>query len=270
LNLKVTRLRLPAISLQIKLNVISALFLRETKTRFGENRLGYIWAFLEAILHTLVFVGLRKVLGMSAPPGIPMSLYLLVGIVPFMMFRQTAQQIMNCVRGNKAMLVFPQIGIFELAFSRALLEFVTMTVVMWSLVLGVYLCGNSFRVQDPLLVLSYFFLFSLLGMGVGFVLLSLTSIIPVMEDIWQLSGRILYFSSGIIITADRIPSQYYDELAWNPLFQLVEMMRTAFFRAYDSSQHFNDIGYIMWWVGGLWLTGLVLQKKTLWWILQKQ
>lgn len=257
-------------ALQLQGRVIQALFLRETKTRFGDRRLGFIWAFLEAILHTLVFVAIRKVLGMSAPPGIPMPLYLLVGIVPFFMFRNTANQIMNCVRGNKALLVFPQVKIMDFVLSRAVLEFVTMVVVMWALVLGMMILGFEVRVQNPLLVLVPFIMFSLFGVGFGLVLLGLNAHFPVTQIIWQQSGRILYFTSGVIITADRIPVQYYDEMAWNPLFQMVEFLRSASFPTYDSSLYFNDWFYVLCWILGLWLVGLVLQRKWLWWILRSE
>jgi len=255
-------------ALLLQVQVIQALFLRETKTRFGDRRLGYVWAFLEAILHVLVFVAIRKIIGMSAPPGIPMALYLLVGIVPFFMFRNSANQIMNSVRSNRALLVFPQITIMDFVFSRAVLEFVTMTVVMWGLVLALFMIGFEVAVQDPFMVLVAFFLFSLFGIGFGLVLLGLNSQFPITQVIWQQCARILYFTSGVIITADRIPKQYYDEIGWNPLFQMVEFLRSAFFPTYDSSQYFNDWFYVICWILGLWLVGLVLQRKWLWWILR--
>ncbi len=254
----------------LQLQVIQALFLRETKTRFGDRRLGYIWAFLEAILHTLVFVAIRKIIGMSAPPGIPMALYLLVGIVPFFMFRNSANQIMNSVRSNRALLVFPQITIMDFVYSRAVLEFVTMSVVLWALILAMHMLGYEVSLQNVLLVLVTFTLFSLFGIGFGLVLLGLNSHFPITQVIWQQCGRILYFTSGVIITADRIPAQYYDELAWNPLFQMVEFLRSAFFPTYDSSQYFNDWFYVACWILGLWLVGLVLQKKWMWWILRSE
>lgn len=255
-------------SLRVQGRVIHALFVRETKTRFGDRRLGYMWAFLEAILFTVVFVAIRKVMGLTAPPGIPLALYLLVVIVPFFMFRNIVQQVMNCVKGNKALLVFPQIRIIDFVFSRAVLEFVTMTIVMWSLVLAMHLFSFEVVVQEPLMVLVSFVLYILFGIGLGLVLLGLNSLFPITQIIWQQCNRVLFFTSNVIITTERLPAKYYDELAWNPLFQMGAFMRTAFFPTYDSSQYFNDWFYVICWILGLWLIGLVLQRKWIWWILQ--
>ena len=41
-------------ALQTQVRVIQALIIRETRTRFGEARLGYGWALLEPVLHILM------------------------------------------------------------------------------------------------------------------------------------------------------------------------------------------------------------------------
>lgn len=250
--------------------VVYALFLRETKTRFGDRRLGFLWAFLQSILHTLFFVAIRSVFGMTAPAGIPMPIYLFSGIVPFFMFQGCANQVMNCVAGNKALLIFPQVKVLDFVWSRALLEYVTMTIVLWSLVLGMVLLGYDIRIENPLLVLVCFFLFLLMGIGMGLVLLCFNARYDITRDIWQQVGRVLYFGSGVIITIDRIPAQYYDEMAWNPLLQLVEMIRSAFFSTYDTGYYFGDWFYVVCWILGLWLIGLVMLKKSMWWILSNK
>jgi capsular polysaccharide transport system permease protein len=247
--------------------VVYALFLRETKTRFGDRRLGILWAFLESALHTLFFVAIRSFFGMTAPAGIPMPIYLFSGIVPFFMFQGCANQVMQCVAGNKALLIFPQVRVLDFVWSRALLEYVTMTIVLWTLVLGMVLLGYDIHIENPLLVLVCFFMFLLMGIGMGLVLLCLNARYDITRLLWQQIGRILYFSSGVIITIDRIPLQYHDELAWNPLLQLVEMMRTAFFSAYDTSDYFGDWFYVAGWILVLWLIGLVMLRKLMWWIL---
>ncbi len=251
----------------LHLRVVRALFLRETKTRFGDRRLGYIWAFLEPSLHVMTFVAIRKAFGMSAPAGIPMPLYLMVGIVPYFTFSRTASQVMASVRGNKALLVFPQVRIIDFIGARALLEYVTMNIVLWVLLFGMVIIGYNFQVENTLLFLIHFLNFSFIGIGTGLVLLAFNSKTEVVQIIWPHISRVLYITSGVVITVERFPKKYYDILGLNPLLQLVEMTRSSFFFEYDSSAYFNNIFYVWCWILGMVLVGLTFQKIWLRWVL---
>ena len=55
--------------LDSQLAVVNALILRETRTRFGRNRLGYLWAVIEPVLVTLTFYAVLKVSKRELPAG---------------------------------------------------------------------------------------------------------------------------------------------------------------------------------------------------------
>ena len=52
-----------------QVHVVVAVLLRETKTRFGDNQLGYLWAFLEQGLMVGMFAAFFSLFGRLAPPG---------------------------------------------------------------------------------------------------------------------------------------------------------------------------------------------------------
>jgi tetratricopeptide (TPR) repeat protein len=54
--------------LKSQLRVVHALVIRETRTRFGDSRLGYGWALIEPILHILLLSTVFSLLMHGAPP----------------------------------------------------------------------------------------------------------------------------------------------------------------------------------------------------------
>ena len=50
-----------------QLEVIQALILRETRTRFGDHQLGFLWAFIEPLLWILMFYGMYALMGRQPP-----------------------------------------------------------------------------------------------------------------------------------------------------------------------------------------------------------
>ena len=66
-----------------QMHVVFAVLLRETKTRFGDNQLGYLWAFISQGLMIGMFIGFYRVFGRIAPPGMSLVAYLITGIVPY-------------------------------------------------------------------------------------------------------------------------------------------------------------------------------------------
>jgi capsular polysaccharide transport system permease protein len=57
----------------IQLQVVHALVLRETRTKFGEHQLGYLWAVLEPLFWVLTFWGMYVVIGRPVSPGLETS-----------------------------------------------------------------------------------------------------------------------------------------------------------------------------------------------------
>src|SRR5690606_29981181 len=107
-----------------------ALLMREVGSRFGKNRLGYVWALVEPMMHVAVFIGIKSVIGSLGPPGIPMALFLITGIVPFLMMRTTMTRVIAAASANRGLLAFPQIMVMDIILARAVLEFVTHAAVM--------------------------------------------------------------------------------------------------------------------------------------------
>jgi len=70
--------------LKTQARVIQALMIRETRTRFGESRLGYGWALVEPILHILLLWAMFSLLMHGTPPiGTHFFLFYYTGLIRY-------------------------------------------------------------------------------------------------------------------------------------------------------------------------------------------
>jgi len=223
-------------ALSTQARVIYALILRETKTRYGEHKLGFLWAIIEPLVMVAVFVGIFATIRSGSPGGMPMVPFMLSGIVPFTLFRDTMTQMQGAIAQNRMLFAFPQVTTFDVIFARGLLEVLLLSGVFVMLLFGMNIAGYDIRVERPLGVLAACALLSLMGMGLGFIFASLSPIIPSMKQIsTALLGRPLFLGSGIFFIAESIPASVREYLLYNPLMHMLELLRSAFFQEFETA-----------------------------------
>jgi len=229
-------------ALIVQARVIHALMLRETKTRYGKHKLGYLWALFEPVLQILVFVVIFTIAGRQSISGMPIVLFMLTGFTPFLLFRNTMQQGLNAIDANRALLTFPQVKTIDLIVARALLEIATMTVVFVILLLGIVAMDIPVKIENPLMVVMTIMLMASTGFGLGMAFASLTPLFPSINQVVSAAlGRPLFFTSGLFFTAEVIPQYGRDILLINPILHMIEMLRSAFF--YEFHSDYADPAY---------------------------
>ena len=223
-------------ALETQIRVIKAMILRETKSRYGEHKLGFVWAFLEPALMVSVFVAFFTLMGRSSASGMSVQLFMITGFVPFMMFREPMNQLQGSITQNKPLLGFPQVTTFDVIAARALLEVAVLLAVFAVLITGAHIIGLEVRVQNPLGVMAALALLALFGIGIGFALACVVPLVPsVKQFINVVLARPLFFGSGLFFTADSIPQPYRDYLLFNPLLHMIELLRSSFFYSFETT-----------------------------------
>ena len=121
------RARLCRAALKTQARVIHALIIRETRTRFGDSRLGYGWALIEPILHITAAVAVFFALLMhgQAADRHPVLRFLLYRSDALPRLRPHQQQYDHGVTSNGSLLQLPLVSTFDVILARGLLEFVT-------------------------------------------------------------------------------------------------------------------------------------------------
>ena len=223
-------------ALVVQGRVLYALILRETKTRYGEHKMGFVWAFIEPMVMILVMYLIFGAMRSMATGGIPIATFIIAGFVPFSMLRDTMSQTQGAIQQNTTLLGFPQVTTFDLIIARALLELAVLLSVFALLMLGAHLLGVDARCENPLGVLAACLLLWILGLGLGFIFASVSPIVPSTRQITtQLLGRPLFLGSGLFYSIESLPEGVRDVLLYNPVLHLVELSRSEYFYEFESA-----------------------------------
>ena len=238
--------------------VVHALAIRETRTRFGAHKLGYLWALVEPSLMILTFYVLFALAHRRPPAGMTLFSFIATGICPYMIFANSVSQVANSIAGNKALLFYPQVHPLDIVIARAFLELTTYIGVFLILMLIEMLVLQHAEVGDPLLVVMGFVYASLLGTSLGLVFLGLGQLSNAMDRARGPIMRPFFWVSGIFFTAAGMPESARSHVLWNPVLHAVELCRAGWFKRYD--ERYVSSTYVLSWVVGLLLVGLLLER----------
>ncbi len=243
-----------------QMQVVHALILRETRTRFGKNQLGYVWALLEPVLFAAPFLALHSMADRSPPPGMTLFGFLITGVITYLAFRSGKSRLYSAVGGNRGLLFYPQVLPVDLNISRLILESAT-SLSSFALIMGAEaLYRGKLEIDNLLLVLLGFGLASLLGGSLGMVLGALSLYWPTLERITGPMLRPLFWISGVFFTANDLPADILSVLIYNPVLHAVELVRTGWFVDYSSRS--ASVVYLGGWVLGLMFLGLALERTS--------
>ena len=239
--------------------VIHALIIRETRTRFGDSKLGYGWALLEPIAHILMLSLVFAVLMRGRPPiGEEFFIFYYTGIIPYHMFVHTSSSMTYAIASNGSLLQLPLVGTFDVLMARGLLELLTDTLVAVVLLAGFGALGLGVLPQDFAGVSTSLLVVWLLGCGCGFLNAVINAFAKSWDKIWAQLTRLLYFCSGIFYVPGMMPEWIRDILAWNPLLHAIDWFRSSFFREYEP--HWLDRSYLLAFAVVTLLAGLGLER----------
>ncbi len=243
-----------------QLQVIHALVLRETRTRFGKYQLGYIWALLEPVFMLAPFLGLAIITDRRPPGGMSLFAFLMTGVIPYGVFRSSHSRVSSAIDANRGLLFYPQVQPLDLNISRLILESATWLVSFFVLTTAEGLIADRFEIDNLVLVLTGFSLACLLGGSLGMALGALALYSPTVERISGPMLRPLLWISGIFFTANSLPEEVVAILWYNPLLHAVEIVRSGFFEDYTSRS--ASLAYLSGWVVCLTFVGLALERSS--------
>jgi capsular polysaccharide transport system permease protein len=217
---------------QIQKSVVFALFLRELKTRFGTYKFGYAWLLIEPMAHIIVLSLIFSQVRDRALFGIDFPVFIVTGIIPFLMFKNITLRVMEGVDANRALFAYRQIRPMDTFTARTLLD-AFLSVAVYALILvGMAWVGLDVPLADPFSLIFLMAMLVLMGLGLGMILCVFTHYMPEAKTLVRIAFLPLYLLSGIIFPIAAIPREYLPILLWNPLVHAIELMRGAFFGQY--------------------------------------
>lgn len=238
--------------------VIAALILREVHTLYGNSRLGYLWVIIQTIFGVLVFWGVRRLFGLSAPHGMSMLIFLLSGFIPWHIFNQTVTRCLSAVSANKSLLTFSQVTELDLMIARFVVVWGTQIFCALIIIALAAPAGLASPLREPSSLAATIIYAPLLGLGMGLTGASLARILPLLEKLIPMGMRIIFFCSGVFFSVYRFPRGVREMLLFNPMLQIIEWQRQGF--SASAAEIPYNVNYISVWCIALLCIGFLLER----------
>lgn len=211
--------------------VIFALYLRELQSRFND-KLGFAWAFFEPFLYIFAFSYLRGLIQSNDAHGIPLLVFMMVGMVAIQSFITTLNATANSITKNKPLYAFRQVQPIASVITALFLELIIKCGVIVLLFVALYFLDQMFTIDNPLLLLFLFVLLWIFTFSVGLTFSVIETKVPELSKLRSTLTRPLFFVSCVFFSLQDIPQAFWPWLTWNPLVHIIELARYACFTEY--------------------------------------
>lgn len=228
--------------LKITQAVIFALTLREIRGRLNARRIGTFWILFEPIAHVLGMVAIITIVRGRTIPGFEVPVFLLTGIVPFLMMKNICLKLMEAVASNKALFSYRQIKPFDALIARMIVEFSLFACVYFILMISVgFLAGYSIAIVHPLEWLGILAVGVLFSLSVGLILCVIGEAVPELKTFFRLMFLPLYLISGVVYPIWILPANILPWITWNPFVHIIDSLRRATFLHYPITPGVNAL-----------------------------
>lgn len=244
---------------EVQKAAISALFLRELKTRFGKYQLGYFWAFLEPAAHMIIMLSIFGFIMHRTMPGISFPVFLLNGIIPYFIFSNISTRSINAIEANQGLFNYRPVKPIDTIIARAILETAIYTVVYIILMIVIALLGEDYTVSNIIKLFATWVLLVVMSCGMGMIFMVVGDMFPETEKFLPIFLKPLYFISCIMFPLHSIPKDYWPYLLWNPIVHIVELSRESVVVGYEAEG--VSITYLFMSTLVVLFTGLILYRS---------
>ncbi|PST17632.1 capsular biosynthesis protein [Rhizobium sp. JAB6] len=239
---------------------MSAVILRDMRTRFFNHGLGFLVQSLWPLVHIFVILLINIFAGRAAPYGNNPMIFFGAGVIPTLTFIYISRFMAYSVVMNKSMLSFPIVRVTDIMYARALLEIIAGFITLFLIWIIFTVMGLSPYPDDPLQAVFAYLATIFFAIGVGSIICVIATIQPLFVTVYALMALLFYLGSGCLFVTPNLPDQIAIPLSYNPLAQCVEWMRVAYFENY--SDRLLDREYLLSFSGACLLVGLAAERYT--------
>lgn len=239
--------------------VVASLIMRDVKSRFGMNFMGFGWAILTPVIWIGLLVVVFHVLNRFPPLDTDTVSFIATGMVPYVIFRMTITSMNRALSANRHLRFFAQVGYAEIFWAAAFIELFVGVLVYLFIVQANYLAAGHLEAHDPLLMVTGVALACGLGAGLGRIVALLAQLSDTIGRIWPNLLRPMFWISGVFFTANELPEFALDILRYNPLLHAIEVVRNGAFLDYESDV--ATLWYPAVWVIVLHIVSMALEAR---------
>jgi capsular polysaccharide transport system permease protein len=195
---------------------------------------GFGWVFFDAFLSFAGLLILRIAIKGFNRPGVPIIMFLISGLIPWLMFGACYRLPEGAIKKGKNLLLLPIITELDLVLASAARIFLTFAILFVSLATIDSFYENVPFPRFPLGISLLFICMSIMGVSFGFFLMVLNRLY---SPAGKFVGFFLRFStifSGVIFQVTMFPPSIWPYITWNPMLHIEELLRTYWFYSYQT------------------------------------
>lgn len=220
-------------ALREKRNVMTAVMLRDMRTRFFNHGLGFLIVSLWPLAHMLILIGIYTLFGRTAPFGDSMPVFFITGLIPTLTFMYVSRFMCLSLILNRPMLAFPVVKVLDIMAARAFLEVLAAFLTLFFVFIILLLSGDNPFPRDPFQAFYAYLSLLLLAIGVGSIASVITMFFSFFATLYGLSMILIYILSGTLFVVSALPESLVYPLSFNPVLHAVEWMRIAYYEGYS-------------------------------------
>lgn len=200
---------------------------RDIKVKYKQAALGILWAVLQPLLTMVVFSVLFGRLAKMPSDGIPYTIFVYTGLLPWNYFSGALSSSGNSLIANSNLIskvYFPRLIIPASASLAGLLDFFISSIILIGMMVYYHFTPHGFGI---ILIPVLLFLIFTVAIGCGLWLSALNVeyrdfqyVIPFLIQLWM-------FATPVIYPVTLIPQQYRWILSLNPMGGIIEAFRAS-------------------------------------------
>ncbi|MGP4966593.1 ABC transporter permease [Glutamicibacter ardleyensis] len=191
------------------------------------NRLGMVWVVLKPTFNALMYGFIFGIL-QGGKKGADYPVFVVIGVFLFEFFTTSMNGGAKSITGNAALvqsLAFPRLS---LPVAQVTQNFLTLVPMLGVMFLYALLLGTSPK-WTWFVIIPLVLLFSIFNMGIALICARITVHIRDFTNILPLIGRVLFYTSGVLFSVDRILSEFpwlVTAFDYHPLYQTLSIARS--------------------------------------------
>jgi len=197
---------------------------REIKARYKQSFLGLFWIILNPLFQMLILSFVFSHVVRFQTLGVPYSVFLFVGLLPWIFFETSISASTNALIENASLIkqvYFPrEILIFSTVFAK-MFDFLLSSVILLALLLVLDIdLGVMIFAMIPILLIQFLFTF-----GLALLLSSLNLFYRDVQYLFGLVLKLWFYVTPIIYPIDVFPANLRWLFALNPLAYFIQTYR---------------------------------------------
>lgn len=206
--------------------LLSQLIIREIKSRYKQSILGYAWVLLNPLLQLLVYSFVFSIIFRFPTNGIPYSIFLFIGLLPWIYLQSSLSSATLCLVDNADLLrkvYFPrEVLIYSIIAAKAI-DFLFASLVLLSFLIYYHIpIATTTILIFPLLLIQI-----LLTTGLGLILSTFNLFYRDIQYLVNLLLMLWMYLTPVVYPLSLVPKQYVFLYKLNPMVGIIEGYRSA-------------------------------------------